>query len=119
MPLGDRRRKRVSESLDGSDVRRPLRIVTESIANLFHQHRQVAFGDEGVAPERVEDVGFRNRPWAALDQQCQQIKGFRREMDRFGPATQLARRIVERERPECSGHLGPSGLKTKRILIGS
>ena len=62
---------------------------------------EIPIRHKGVRPERGVQFRLRQRLWAAVHENGQEIESFRREMDRLTIAEQLARVAVKSERAEA------------------
>ena len=73
------RMERIAESMNRPDISGPPRIVMERAADLSDQVGQVRLDDERVRPKAIVQLRFGQRLWPILDQDLEQLKGFRRE----------------------------------------
>jgi hypothetical protein len=83
--------------MEGKDVTRCPRIIIQDTPDLGDQDSQVRVSDERVRPESFVQFSFRQRAWTRVYERLQQLKRFRREVDRIRPVKELAGFIVQRE----------------------
>ena len=98
----------VAVTRDGADEARG-RTVSEYLANLADQVRQILFNDEGVRPEPVLKVCLRQCLRAVGDQNLEQLERLGRQPDGFGAPPQLAGVQIEHELAKRNQHRSGRG----------
>ncbi len=97
--------ERVAEPVNGPDQPVLPGGVGELRPNLVDQRGQARVGHERVRPQRALQLVLRHRPGTVLDEQREQLKGLRGEVDGIGPAEDLVAIGVQRDGSELEAHL--------------
>jgi len=95
--------------MNGPDVARGARALSERGADLGHEVGEAAFRHEGIGPERTHEVGLGERAGAALHEQREQAEGLRGQVEGTPSAEERVGLGVEQVVPEVEAHEGTPG----------
>ena len=97
----------VAEALDRAHEARLAGAIVQGPSDLADDPGKARLPHEGVRPEPVAQLGFRERAGPRAEEDGQELEGLRRE--RHGPAAgrELAARLVEGEPAEADAHPRP------------